>query len=413
MPSNPGNMLGPYGPWAAATLDSCSLEHPGPLSFRHERWQSIDEWKQAARGRLADLLAAPTADAPSATRVLRRFRVDSLEGEELEWHLPYGPPTRALFLKPAGAQGPLPAVLALHDHGGAKYFGHQKITRTDLLQHELLRGHQGTYYGGRAWANALAERGFAVLAPDAFLFGSRKVLPSELPPPVVERMMTPPLGVRELTPDDGAAASPRPPTVADVSPQEGASEIRAYDAFSARHEDIVAKSLFSAGMTWPGVFLADDRAALGYLCSRPDVDERRVGCCGLSGGGLRTNMLAAVDDRLRCSVTVGFMTTWRDFVLNVSHTHTWMVYVPRLARLLDYPEVLSLHMPAPALVLQTNHDPLFTLEEAHRSRAILAACYAKAGAPEAFAMSFHDGPHKFDLAMQEEAFAWLTRWLAG
>ena len=403
-------MLGPYGPWAAAALEASSLEHPGPLSFRNERWQSIDEWRQTTRARLEELLAAPQVDAPVKPRVLRKLRVDDLEGEELEWQLPYGPPTRALFLKPAGARGPLPAVLALHDHGGAKYFGHQKITRVDSAQHELMRDHQATYYGARAWANALAARGFAVLVHDGFLFGSRKARPSELPPPVVERMMTPPLAVRELKPGD---AAPRQPIVSDVSSQESAAEIRAYDAFTARHEDIVAKSLFSAGMTWPGVFLADDRAALGCLCSRPDVDPRRVGCCGLSGGGLRTNMLAAIDDRVRCSVTVGFMTTWRDFVLNVSHTHTWMAYVPHLPRLLEYPEILGLHMPAPALVLQTNHDPLFTLEEARRAQAILAAGYAKAGAPEAFAMSFYDGPHKFDVPMQQEAFAWLARGLAG
>ncbi len=408
MPTVPLNMIGPYGPWAAAMLEESSLERPGPLSFRNERWRTVDEWKQAARERLADLLAGPPAAAPREARVLRRFRADGLEGEELEWTLAYGPPTRAVFLKPAGVSGPLPAVLALHDHGGAKYFGHQKITRTDAPQHEMIVAHQAHYYGGRAWVNELALRGFAVLAHDAFLFGSRRVEPSQLPALVVERMMSPPLAAKELDPADAAAASP----VADVSPRETTEEIAAYDAFARRHEDIVAKSLFSAGMSWPGVFLAEDRAALAWLCSRPDVDARRVGCCGLSGGGLRTNLLAAVDDRIRCSVTAGFMTTWRDFVLNVCHTHTWMVYVPRLTRLLDYPELLSLHMPAPALVLQTTQDPLFTLEEARRAQAILERCYAKAGARDAFNMSFYDGPHKFDVPMQEEAFAWLGRWLA-
>ena len=85
-------------------------------------------------------------------------------------------------------------------------------------------------------------RGFAVLVHDGFLFGSRKARPLELPPPVVERMMTPPLAVRELKPGD-ADSAPRQPTVSDVSPQESPGEIRAYDAFTARHEDIIAKSL--------------------------------------------------------------------------------------------------------------------------------------------------------------------------
>jgi len=391
-------------------LDASSLEHPGPLSFRNKRWQEPAAWRSAARERLSELLASPSLSAPSEAMLLRRFRVGDLEGEELEWQLPYGPPTAAVFLKPAGITGRLPAVLALHDHGGAKYFGHQKITRTDSPQHSLIRDHQSTSYGGRAWANALAARGFAVLVHDAFLFGSRKVRAEELPGFVVERMMAPPLAARELKPEDATAERV---SRLRVSQQETSEEIQAYNAFAARHEDIVSKSLLSAGTTWPGVFAAEDRAALGYLCSRPDVDPRRVGCCGLSGGGLRTNALAAMDDRIRCCVTVGFMTTWRDFVLDVCHTHTWMVYIPHLSRLLDYPEILSLHLPSPALVLHTNQDPLFTLEEARRANAILTDCYGKAGAPEAFRMSFYDGPHKFDVPMQEEAFAWLERWLRG
>jgi dienelactone hydrolase len=322
-------------------LETSSLERPGPLSFRSDHWESVGEWKGAARARLRQLLASPQTGPLPGVRILRGFRVDGLEGEDLEWQLPYGPPTRALFLKPAGARGPLPAVMGLHDHGGVKYFGLEKITRTDSPQHELMRDHQAGYYGGRAWANTVAARGFAVLVHDGFLFGSRRVMPSELQPHVVERMMAPPLAVP--TTADAADAGARAPAVGDVSPRREPAEIRAYNAFAARHEDIVAKALFSAGLTWPGVFLADDRAALDVLCSRPEVDPHRVGCCGLSGGGLRTNLLAAMDERVRCSVTVGFMTTWSDFVLNVCHTHTWMVYIPHLPGLLDYPEILSLH----------------------------------------------------------------------
>ena len=55
----------------------------------------------------------------------------------------------------------------------------------------------------------------------------------------------------------------------------------------------MSKSLLSAGTTWPGVFTAEDQRALDYLCSRDDVDPARVGCAGLSGGGLRTVYLAA------------------------------------------------------------------------------------------------------------------------
>jgi len=46
-------------------------------------------------------------------------------------------------------------------------------------------------------------------------------------------------------------------------------------------------------MVWDGV------RAIDYLCSRPDVDSKRIGCMGNSGGGNLTSYLMAYDDRRR------------------------------------------------------------------------------------------------------------------
>jgi hypothetical protein len=105
------------------------------------------------------------------------------------------------------------------------------------------------------------------------------------------------------------------------------------------------------------------------------------------------------------------MTTWRDYLLNKCYTHTWMVYVPGLPRDLDYPEVLGICVPEPVLVLNNRQDWLFTMPEMQRADAILASVYKKAKAPERYRASFYDGPHKFDLEMQKEAFDWFDRWL--
>ena len=88
-----------------------------------------------------------------------------------------------------------------------------------------------------------------------------------------------------------------------------------------------------------------------------------------------------------------------------------MVYPPGLPRDLDYPEILALAAPAPTLVLSNSGDALFTLPEMERAHRMLAAVYRKAGAEDRHHAAFHAGPHKFDLAMQAEAFAWLDRWL--
>lgn len=376
------NMLGAYGDWAA----KCLLD-PARLSFRQPMFTDASSWRPAARSQLLERLMQPgRATMPVAT-VLQRSEFDGLSIEHIQWQLPFGPSTDALFLKPARSQGKLPGILGLHDHGGQKYFGMRKITRTGNDMHPVMQRHQEQYYGGVAWANELARRGYAVLVHDTFAFGSRRVRLPDVPATVRN-------GGNE----------------GEIDSEE---EIRKYNQFAANHEHIIAKSLFCAGLTWPGVFVFDDRRALDYLASRPDVDATRLGCAGLSGGGLRTVMLTGADERIRCSCCAGMMTTWRDYLLHKSYTHTWMVNVPGLPRDLEYPEILGLGVPNPVLVLNNRGDDLFTMPEMQRADEILTSVYRKAGAPERYRGSFYDGPHKFDRAMQKEAFDWFDRWLKG
>ncbi len=90
-----------------------------------------------------------------------------------------------------------------------------------------------------------------------------------------------------------------------------------------------------------------------------------------------------------------------------------MIYVPLLPKYLDWPEILGLRVPAPTMVLNDVEDSLFTLPEMRRADDILREVYEKAGAADRYACTFHPGPHKFDVRMQEEAFAWFDQWLSG
>lgn len=375
------NMIGVYGPWAASMVGEEIPEY----SFRRDRWSDIETWRGKAHRRLMTRLAQPDIGGRPEVTIHRQHEYDGLYIEELSWQLPYGAPTKAIFLKPEGADGPLPAVLGLHDHGGNKYFGRRKITRVDDSMHDMMVDHQDRFYGGVAWANELAKRGYAVLVHDAFAFGSRRVRVDNVMP-VVRRDVT-------------------------IENPEEPEDIDEYNSWASRHEHVMAKSLFCAGTCWPGVFTAEDQRALDVLEARDDVDSRRLGCCGLSGGGLRTVYLSGVDPRLKTAVPVGMMTTWRDYLLNTSIRHTWMVYIPMLSNELDYPEVLGLHVPRPILVLNNNEDPLFTLPEQQRADEILKEVYGKSGAAERYKASFYPGPHKFDRDMQAEAFEWFDRWL--
>lgn len=375
------NLIGLYGPWAVSLIES---KLPS-LSFRRKEWTNLAQWREMAKQRLVERLGVPDIGGMPQVTLKKQYEYDGLHIEELTWQLPYGRPTEGILLKPANAKGPLPAILAFHDHGGNKYFGTRKITKTSNQQHPLMKEHQQEYYEGMAWANEIAKRGYVVLVSDAFPFASRRVWMQDVPVHLRG-------GLNDNDP-------------------ENSENIRKYNEWAGEHEHVMSKSLLSAGTTWAGVFYAEDKKALDVLCARQDVDATRVGCAGLSGGGMRTVFMGGLDERIKCAVCVGFMTTWKDLILHKSYTHTWMTYVPILPNELDFPEIFALRAPLPTMVLNDEDDDLYTLPEMKRADKIVGDVYAKAGASERYKCSFYPGPHKFDKKMQAEAFAWFDKWL--
>ena len=375
------SIIGLYGQWASSLTEN---KLPS-MSFRNTEWPERDKWQKSAKMCLEKRLSIPDIRGIPEVTIIRKYNYDGLQVEELRWQLPYGRPTDAILLKPENAKTPLPGILAFHDHGGNKYFGTRKITKTNSVQHPVIIEHQQDYYSGKAWANEIAKRGYVVLVPDAFSFASRRVMFQDVPE-----------GLRKGLNDDNP---------------EDPKNIKAYNAWAADHESVLAKSLFSAGTTWPGVFFGEDRKALDILCSRKDVDPDRIGCGGLSGGGTRTVFMGGLDPRIKCAVCVGFMTTWKDFLLNKSFTHTWMTFVPILPNELDFPEILGLRVPLPTMVLNDSEDDLYTLQEMNAADRILQDVFKKADAADRYKCSFYPGGHKFDSKMQTEAFDWFDHWL--
>jgi dienelactone hydrolase len=381
----PKSLIGQYGPWVAS-----QIQDPPKLSFRNDLWSKIEDWKPSAHAKAQEQIGEPLIKENIVVTLKRKYSYDGLDIEELTWQLPYGRPVEAIFMKPENSTEKLPAILALHDHAGKKYFGKRKITKTSEAQHPLMVAHQKSDYEGRAWANEIAKRGYAVLVHDAFSFASRRVFYEDM------------------------AGIEWGPLKAEGRTDENSEDVRnieAYNEWAGHHEHVMAKSLLSAGTSYTGMVLAEDRIAVDILSARKDVDPERIGCGGLSGGGLRTVFLGGMDARIKCAVCVGFMTTWKDFLLNKSYTHTWMTYAPGLANYLDFPEILGLRVPLPTMVQSNNQDELYTLPEMKKADDILAAVFSKAGHPERYSGKFYDGGHKFDIQMQTDAFNWFDTWL--
>ncbi|MEV0313446.1 dienelactone hydrolase family protein [Nonomuraea fuscirosea] len=321
----------------------------------------------AAAREAAGVLDLVAADV----RVERTWTADGLDGEELSWSVGFGPRTRAYLLKPAGANGPLPGVVALHCHAGMKWAGKEKIADGPEGPSPEVRRLREEIYGGRAFAGELARRGFAVLAHDVFVWGSRR-FPLDVP--------------------DGPL-----------------SEADRYDRAAREHEHVVAKHCAALGTSFTGVVAGEDLAAAAYLRSRPDVSV--VGCAGLSGGGLRAALLGAFDPGIRAVVIAAMMSCFRDMLGGHVEKHTWMLWPPGLPRLGDYPDLAAARAPRPLMVQYAMRDELFPEDGMRRAHTIIGDRYAQA--PDAYAAVFADVPHSFDVPMQERAFDWLGEHLKG
>ena len=377
-------MIGAYGPWAAGLTG----QGPARLSFRQPRFQAgeIDAWRDQARERLRACLLQPDSGGVPKAQVQHQLVHDGLHIEHLSWQLPYGPPTEAVFLKPAGAHGRLPAVLGLHDHGGNKYFGWRKIAQIGDQIHPMMKEHRDQYYGGVSWANELAKRGFAVLVHDAFAFASRRVRVGDLPPVVRKDL-------KEVNP-------------------ESEEEIKAYNQFAADHEHLMSKSLLLRRHDLAGRLhrRRPARARLPLLARRRRSGPRRL------RGPLRRRPAHRLPGRPRRPHPLRLLRRHDDDLARLPaqqvliRTPGWSTS-PASRSTSIIPRSSACECRWPTLVQNDNEDQLFTIGEMRRADSILGEVYAKAGAADRYKCTFYPGPHKFDRPMQAEAFAWFERWL--
>lgn len=236
-------------------------------------------------------------------------------------------------------------------------------------------------YDGRSTSAELAKRGYVVISIDRFYFGERRTLFDDMNS----------LGM-------------------DLS-RYSLEDVQRANRRASQGESTLARSLFWAGTTWHGVAHWDDIRTVDYLVSRPEVDASRIGCMGISMGSDRTNYLCALDDRIRCAVSVGWVSTLRPLIEAHIDTHSFSHFLPGLTHFMDLPDLLGAFTPNPLLVMQCSQDELYTLGSMKEAVEKLKAIYERAGAPDRFSGKFYDQPHRFSIEMQEDAFRWFGKYL--
>ena len=353
-----------------------------PLSFLDPQWKDYRQWKPAARAKLLDLLHYSPAKIAPRAELIERVDAGTHWREKVYFNTTPAIRVPAYVLVPKSLKKPAPAIVALHDHGGFYFWGKEKIVAMPG-EHRVLTDFKQRYYGGKSIADEMASRGYVVIAIDMFYWGERRM----------------------LLDDDSAEWRTRPASIAKES-------VAAFNSRASFNEQLMGRTIASAGFTWSGVMFMDDVRTVDYLVTRPEVDAKRIACVGLSVGGLRSCHLAALDDRIKAAVIVGWMTSFPDQLrAHVRNTIGQTMIVPGLYKQMDYPDVATLAMPAAMLAINGNQDALFHPEGVRKAFDKLAACYAKAGIGGRVRTRLYDAPHEFNLEMQAEAWEWLAKWV--
>lgn len=159
------------------------------------------------------------------------------------------------------------------------------------------------------------------------------------------------------------------------------------------------------GVSLARYFIGDALAVLDYLCSRPDVDENRVGLTGHSGGGAQVcMMLLAAGERFACAAPCTYVTDTRAMLENGVDPDNEMIWPGSMEKGLDYVDLLAGIAPKPLLILAAEND-FFPLEGTKRTLRQAGGLWrAAGGAPPEMETAPHAHAYSPALAMAAARF---------
>jgi dienelactone hydrolase len=377
-PPEVGSDIGTLFPKINELADQCRY----PLSWLEQNYSGADAYRQTAREKVLELFHYAPPQVPPSPEVVGRWETPEYIQEKILFSTTPWFRVPAYVLIPKGRKGPFPAIVDLHSHGGMFVYGKEKVMPMPEGDSAAITKYRQENYEGRSTSLALCRRGYVVITIDCFYFGERRTFfESDAQKYGLDRS------------------------------KYSLEDVQHLNRRASQGEATLANSLCWAGTTWQGIAHWDDLRTVDYLASRPEVDSSRIGCVGISMGGWRTDFLSALEDRIQCAVSVGWMSTLRPMIQAHVDTHSFIHFLPGLARFLDLPDVIGCLVPKPLLVQQCSKDALYPMEGMKEALKKIEAIYAKAGASSKFQGQFYDQPHIFSLKMQEEAFDWLDRWL--
>lgn len=311
---------------------------PLRLTFKAGNQGEAEAWQKQLRAKLVELLGGfPETRSPLQAQTLDVVDLPGYRRERFIFESRPGLGVLGYLITPASAKRPLPAVVCVPGHGA----GVNDIVGLDEMG-KLRTKRQGYEYD---FALQAAEHGMAAVAIEPMAFGCRR---------------------------DALTASKGPRTSA-CQPTAGAALL--------------------LGETMIGWRVYDIMRLIDWIGTRPELDSKRVGCMGISGGGTCTLFASALDLRIRAAMVSGYLNTFRDSIMSLSHCID--NYIPGILNWAEMYDIAGLVAPRPMLAESGNRDKIFPVAASNESFARVKKVYEIFGAPDSVEHEVFDGPHEF------------------
>lgn len=159
--------------------------------------------------------------------------------------------------------------------------------------------------------------------------------------------------------------------------------------------DVGQHEIYESNRTLMGERLWDLMRCVDYLESLPMVDKSRIGCAGLSLGGEMSMWLGAMDQRMKVTVSSGFLT----YMDQMEQDHCMCWKFDGLRELVDFPDIYSMIAPRFLQCQNGLKEPptAFVPELAKKALAEIEVIYQDFDQRNKVELIIHEGGHEIDL----------------
>jgi dienelactone hydrolase len=321
----------------ASTLDLIDAA-PRRLRFQARTRSEAEQWQKVLQSKVTELIGGfPAAHQPLRPIVLETRTFPGYRREKIVFDSRPGISVLAYLLLPEKAQRPLPAMICIPGHGR----GVDDIVGIDE------RGGDRTDKAGyqHDFAIQVVEAGMAAVAIEPMGFGCRR------------------------------------------------DPINARQGLSRKACDPVSGAALLIGQTMVGWRVWDVMRTLDYVATRAELDQRRVGCMGISGGGTVTVFSTALDQRIRVALVSGYLNTFRDSIGSLVHCSD--NYVPGILNWAEMHDLAGLMAPRPLFVESGEKDNIFPIRASIESFNKVREIYGVFGATDRVEQEVFPDEHLF------------------